>query len=181
MNRLAIVFLDAPNTMGAGTWALLAVVLAAILGGGVYLVVRYLKSRVPWMALPGTPALYYGHNHEPDTELLTQCLSKTLELLAKYTKWTYPAEAFKGLKIYVREFDWWVDETGRKVAGTQSGEIIAVGRNLASFLHECAHRCEEVIDRERDMEHATWATDGIRAAETEFHAWLGAEKSQGLD
>lgn len=177
-------FLDMPNKMYPGTWVVVGIVLAAILGGFTYLLVRLLKSRVPWKKLPGYPsASYFGKDHEPDTALLVECLKKTQLLLSTHcgprqSKWTSEAivGALRNIRIYVMNEDKWVDEWGRKVAGIQAGRNIILGRDLAAFLHECAHRCEEVIDRERDMAHATWEGDGIRAAVDEFSAWLSAQK-----
>ena len=181
-------FLDMPNKMYPGTWVLLAVVLLGILGGFTYMLVRYLKSRVKWKRLPGTTAKYFGKSHEPNVELLAACHKKSAELLAKHSQYSTPpgglikwslsavTKALSDARIYVMDEDKWVDEWGRKVAGIQAGRNLIVGRNLAAFLHECAHRCEEVIDKERDMDHVTWVADGIRAAEDEFAVWLSGQK-----
>jgi len=152
--------------------------LAAILGGFAYMLIRFWT---PWKRLSDFPeARYCGRKHEPDVQLLALCLHQTIQLLGE-TKWgrLRVAEALRDVHLYVMDTDSWVDEFGRKVAGIQSGQRLFIGRNLAAFLHECAHRCEEVIDRERDMEHATWDADGIRSAESEFDAWLLRAHAEG--
>ena len=184
-------FLDMPNKMYPGTWVIVGIVLAAILGGFTYLLVRFLKSRVPWKKLSTDfpRARYFGKDHEPNTKLLTLCLHQAIQLLAKHSqivagptgpaKWSpaVVAKALQDARIYVMNEDKWVDEWGRKVAGIQAGRNLIIGKNLAAFLHECAHRCEEVIDKERDMDHVSWVGDGIRAAEEEFSSWLAGQKS----
>lgn len=190
MNNDWVTGLNMPNKMYPGTWVLVGVVLAAILGGFTYLFVKWLKSRVPWKRLPQNPALrYYGKDHEPSASLIYDCWLKTQELFVKHCtpvqpKWTKEAvsKALGNLRVYVMNADKWPEVgtsgtlTGRTIAGWQAAYVIAVGKNLAAFLHECAHRCEEVIDRERDMDHLTWVKDGIRAADDEFSAWLATQK-----
>jgi hypothetical protein len=178
--------LDAPNVMWPASWILLGIVVAAILTGVTIMVVRLIKSRVPWKKLPAYPsAAYFGKNHEPDVALLAECLQTSMALLAKHSqltnkKWTFPQveKALRGVCIYVMDVDKWPETnsvgtpTGQTIAGAQIEERLIVGKNLAAFLHECAHRCEEEIDNERDMKHLTWVEDGIRAADEEFSAWL---------
>jgi hypothetical protein len=184
-SSLDMTFLDMPNKMYPGTWVVVGLILTAILSGFIYVLVKYLKTRVQWKKLPLYPsASYFGKNHDPNTVLLVDCLQKSMELLSKHSRhggppnnginWGFSAvqRALRDVRIYVMDTDAWVDEFDRKVAGIQAGRNLFVGKDLAAFLHECAHRCEEVIDKERDMEHTGWVGNGIRAAEDEFHLWL---------
>lgn len=182
-------YFNIPNKMYPGTWVILGLVLLGIIGGIAFIFVRFFKAQVKWKKLPGTSAQYFGKNHEPNVVLLAECLKKAAELLAKHSQLVTPpgglikwplstvTKALSNARIYVMDEDKWVDEWGRKVAGIQAGRNLIVGRNLAAFLHEAAHRCEEVIDRERDMEHSSWVADGIRAADDEFATWLASQKS----
>lgn len=177
--------------MHTGTWILVGSMLALILTAFAYMAIRWIRAQTPWEKLSENfpDARYYGKDHKPDPQLLERCLHQTIQLLIKHSqlavgltgpaKWTAPkvAWALRDVRIYVMDSDKWVDEWGRTVAGIQADRNIIVGRNLASFLHECAHRCEQVIDNERDLTHATWVADGIRAAEDEFSVWLAAQRS----
>lgn len=176
-------YFNMPNKMYPGTWVLLGLVLLCALGGIAFILVRFFKAQVKWKKLPHLATQYFGKNHEPNTALLVECCKKVQELFQKHCsplqpKWTSSSieKALHDIRIYVMDEDSWVDEWGRKVAGIQAGRNLIVGRNLAAFLHEAAHRCEEVIDKERDMEHSTWVADGIRAADDEFATWLASQK-----
>jgi hypothetical protein len=165
----------------ASPWVILGPLLACIAAGFCYLIYRLLSVRVSWRQLSQSwpNARYAGKNgYEPDRVLLALALSKTVELLAMHTKW--PREqvraALDDVHVYVHVAYDWVDAWGRRVAGLSEGRYVQVGRDLAALLHECAHRCEEVIDKERDDAHATWVADGIREAESAFALWLSAQR-----
>ncbi len=163
-----------------GTWVLLGVVAAGILGGFGHLFYRWLKTRVPWKRLSSSwpDVRYHGVNHEPNGQLIAMCLVKTIELMGAYMTWPTAAvrNALGDAHFYIRETDTWVDEWSRWVAGAQSGHFIHLGRNLAAFFHECAHRCEDVIEGKVDGGHVGWAGNGLRGAEAEFEVWLSAQR-----
>lgn len=152
--------------MSSGTWAVIAATLAAIFGGVGFAVYRWARLQVRWQSYRG---LYYSGPVRP--ELLVQCLDTTVRLLS--TRWSVGAvsTALRGLRVYVHPTPTFAHD-GRQVAGVQFEGGIAIGSDLAAFLHECAHLCEQRLEGRTDYEHTGWASNGIRQAEAAFHAWL---------
>jgi hypothetical protein len=165
-----------PNVMQPGTWVLLGVVVLAALAGVALIIYRVVKAQPKWKPLEGTmDARFAGKGFEPDGTFLASCFKQSIVLLLKHcTAWPplSVARALRDVDIYVMAQPKWVDAWGRTIAGAQEGRVLVIGNDFAALLHECAHRCEEIIDNERDMDHVTWAADGIRAAENEYHTWL---------
>jgi hypothetical protein len=161
--------------MHPGTWVLLGVALLAALTGVAFIIYRVVKAQPKWQPLGPMGVRVAGKGFEPDGTLVAACFQQSITLLLKHcTAWPplSVARALGDVDIYVMDTTKWVDSWGRTIAGAQEGRVLVIGYDLAALLHECAHRCEEVIDNERDMDHSTWKADGIRAAENEYHAWL---------
>ena len=168
---------DLPNVMTPGAWVIVGIVVAAVLASGAYVLVRFLQARIKWQPFPVAHPLspmYYGKDHEPDAALLLMAVSTTLSLLVQHTTWRAAdiMAALQGLRIYVQPTPSW-DDNGRQVAGLSLDGAVMVGSDFAALLHECAHVCEERIDRTVRYDHAGWDAAGIRRAENAFAAWLG--------
>lgn len=172
--------------MNTGTWIILGVVLAAVLGGIAGILIRFFSKMVPWKKFATVPAgfsairFHVEPPHQVSEQVLVDCLMKTIELLSQHVPgWTHEkvSKALSDTRILVRNQDAWVDEYGRKVAGLQIDNAIMVGANLAAFLHEAAHLAEERINGGTDASHVSWDTNGVRTAENFFHGWLEARLS----
>jgi hypothetical protein len=167
--------------MIGGYLIVLAIVLVILIAIVVF-VVQWVRSFVPYQRLtPTYPGIhYYLEEFQPypvTPTLLVLCLHHVHQLLPQPgTRWSSEAvhDALKDVSLYVRNIPKWPAEppdTGL-VAGFQHGHVLTVGCDLRAFLHECAHRCEELIDGKKDYSHASWQDKGIYAADEVFLAWL---------
>lgn len=163
-----------PNVMTPGAWIILGVIVTAILAGFTYMLVKYLRSRIPWKPLIGSSfrASYYGFNHDPDPIRINQCLNTAASFLVQYSTFGEAAilKALQGVKIYVQPTPAWM-HAGEEVAGLTQENVIMIGSDYAALLHECAHVCEEAVTGGYSYDHAGWDQKGIRTAESEYDHW----------
>lgn len=160
-----------PNVMTPGAWVIVSLIIAAILAGFTFMLVRFLRDRVWWKPIPGSPleAAYFGKDHEPNLVRLNMALTVTVSLLVKHTQWKELdiVKALTGLRVYVQPVLKW-QSGGQTVAGLTMGNTVMIGSDYAALLHECAHVCDEAIDKVIRYNHTGWDADGIRTAEAEY-------------
>jgi hypothetical protein len=176
--------LDMPNKMYPGTWVVVGLIIAIIVGAIGFMVYRWAKSSyVPWQPIYGyyPGSKWFSKLQGTDQKLIAEALQAAESCLIERTKWSAANLALVGhhVRVYVMDSEKWVDLWGRKVAGLQIEHTLVVGPSLAALCHEMAHLCEAVLDKEQDNAHATWAADGIAAAVDDFDVWLG--KRGGAD
>lgn len=72
------------------------------------------------------------------------------------------------LSVVVNASNDWVDSAGRKVGGQEYFRTVAVGQDLSALCHELAHVCEFVLVGRVDVDHVTWAANGITKADEAY-------------
>ncbi len=169
--------LDMPNKMYPGTWVVVGLILAVIVGAIAFMVHRWWKNTyVPWQPIYGyyPGSKWFSKLKDTDQKFIAEALQAAESFLIERTKWSAANLALVGhhVRVYVMDSESWVDLWGRKVAGLQVEYTLVVGPSLAALCHELAHLCEMVLDKEQDDAHATWASDGIAAAVNDFDEWL---------
>lgn len=151
------------------------VLLLAVLGlAAGFLIPAYLRQRIPWRQLPGTPVRYHALTTVSEP-LLRQVYNDAFVLLRRHTD--FPSEvlarASSNLHVVVQRVEKWESPAhGGNVAGVATGTTIYVGSDLKAFLHEVAHACE-YVEGVIDHDHRTWARRGIYVAENAFQTLLG--------
>jgi hypothetical protein len=163
--------------VNAGTAALIALVLGAVLTGAGYLFfIGWTKLHVSWLPLAGAAVagtVYASAVPGFDAARLAAALNESRVDLLRHTRWT-PEQLSSCLgraHIYVRAETAWVENDRERVSGLQLGEVMHLGSDLASLLHETAHMCEELIDMRVDYKHEGWPAAGIWDAEAAYQAW----------
>lgn len=156
---------------------IIAIILLVVMVGGAaaFLIPAYLRQRIPWKQLPGTPMHY--HALTPVSEVgLRQVYNDAFVLLQRCTDFSPEvlARVSSKLHVVVQHVEKWNSPAhGGNVAGVAVGTTIYVGSDLKAFLHEVAHVCE-YVEGVIDHDHRTWARRGIYVAENAFQALLGA-------
>lgn len=156
---------------------IIAIILLVVMVGGAaaFLIPAYLRQRIPWKQLPGTPVRY--HSLAPLNEpALKQAYNDAFVLLRKCTDFTPEtlARTASTLHIIVQRVNEWGSPAHEgKVAGIASGHVVYIGADFKALLHEVAHVCE-YLEGVIDYDHRTWTKRGINMAQDAYHALLGA-------
>lgn len=132
-------------------------------------------THVPWEKLPNYyPGTQWYSRVDTDPKFIAQALIAAETFLINRTKWGAANLALVGhhVSVYVMDTEVWVDMWGRTVAGLQNDGALIVGPSLSALCHEMAHLCEQVLDKTVDMNHDSWAGDGIQAALNDYDQWL---------
>jgi len=147
---------------------------------GTVLFLAWRRSRLPWKPLetPIGPIRYVapeGFN----VARLQEALPVAISILNRCVGWPLAAMfgAAQNIRVFVSSTNEWVDGYGRKIGGAQVGDILFVGFDLKSLLHEFAHASEWAIDRTVDDDHSGWTDKGIFRAQEDYIAWLEAPRS----
>jgi hypothetical protein len=148
--------------MRPGTWALVLVVLAAVLAGGGYVLVQGLRLALPAPRACGPWRCAGPAEVLPRVEAAAERALACLELDEATA-----AELRRGTGLYVQPRDtWpaytWTEDGGlgvRTVAEVVAGRDVLVGRNLLALAHGLAHVVEQ-LDGGTDPLHASPAWVG---------------------
>jgi len=169
--------LNMPNVMTPGAWAIVIVLLAAIVTGIAVMTWRLFSDRVKWQPLGFMGVQFFAEGNGPSAPFLIQAVDKARAFIILHGKW--PArEAEKALtafNIYVHADDVYAGRVG--IAGYQNGSVLGVNRKLTTLCHEMLHLAMERIDGEVDLNHVRWQGEDFVRAERAFSDWLNGASS----
>ena len=147
--------------------------LVLVLGGAAAIMIpAYLRQRVDWKRVPGTP--YQFTTLTPlDPSVLRDAIIAAFAALRAHSDFSPDVLMATGqhLRVSVQRVNQWQSPAhGGTVAGVATGTTIYVGRDLKALCHEIAHACEFIEGGEGrvDGAHATWTKRGIFRAVDEY-------------